>query len=251
MMLAEQVAEFYPDLKDERFESAFAIYHQRYSTNTFPQWWLAQPFRMLAHNGEINTLKGNVNWMKSTRSGWRARISGRWPRTSNRSSRAASDSAALDAVFEVLVRAGATRRWPRPCWCPRHGRSRRQELPQAWQDMYSYCNSVMEPWDGPAALAMTDGRWVCAGLDRNGLRPMRYVVTGDGLMIAGSETGHGAGGRGDGRRERRAGPRPDDRRRHGRAAAVPRHRDQGRWPPARPFGDWVGKITDLDEAGRG
>jgi glutamate synthase (NADPH/NADH) large chain len=88
MMLAEQVAEFYPDLKDERFESAFAIYHQRYSTNTFPQWWLAQPFRMLAHNGEINTLKGNVNWMKSHEIRLSSRISGRWPRISNRSSRA-------------------------------------------------------------------------------------------------------------------------------------------------------------------
>jgi glutamate synthase (NADPH/NADH) large chain len=90
MMLAEQVAEFYPDLKDERFESAFAIYHQRYSTNTFPQWWLAQPFRMLAHNGEINTLKGNVNWMKSHEIRMASRpISARWPRTSSRSCRMA------------------------------------------------------------------------------------------------------------------------------------------------------------------
>jgi glutamate synthase (NADPH/NADH) large chain len=108
MMLAEQVAEFYPDLKDERFESAFAIYHQRYSTNTFPQWWLAQPFRMLAHNGEINTLKGNVNWMKSHEIRMASqRPSATWPRTSSRSSpQGSSDSAALDAVFEVLVRAG-------------------------------------------------------------------------------------------------------------------------------------------------
>jgi glutamate synthase (NADPH) large chain len=111
MMLAEQVAEFYPDLKDERFESAFAIYHQRYSTNTFPQWWLAQPFRMLAHNGEINTLKGNVNWMKSHE----IRMASRYafgelaedikPIVPS----GASDSGALDAVFEVLVRAGRSR----------------------------------------------------------------------------------------------------------------------------------------------
>jgi glutamate synthase (NADPH/NADH) large chain len=134
MMLAEQVAEFYPDLKDERFESAFAIYHQRYSTNTFPQWWLAQPFRMLAHNGEINTLKGNVNWMKSTRSGWRARISGRWPRTSNRSSRAgASDSAALDAVFEVLVRAGRNAPMAKTMLVPEAWSKTAAELPQAWR----------------------------------------------------------------------------------------------------------------------
>jgi glutamate synthase (NADPH/NADH) large chain len=190
MMLAEDVAVFYPDLMDARFESAFAIYHQRYSTNTFPQWWLAQPFRMLAHNGEINTLKGNLNWMKSHE----IRLSSKYfgdlaedikPIVQQGS----SDSAALDAVFEVLVRAGRSAPMAKTMLVPESWSKQGDELPQAWRDMYSYCNSVMEPWDGPAALAMTDGRWVCAGLDRNGLRPMRYVVTGDGLLIAGSEAG--------------------------------------------------------------
>ncbi len=190
MMLAEQVAEFYPDLQDDRFESAFAIYHQRYSTNTFPQWWLAQPFRMLAHNGEINTLKGNVNWMKSHEIRMAHGTFGEMaedikPIVPNGS----SDSAALDAVFEVLVRAGRNAPMAKTMLVPESWSKQAVELPQSWRDMYSYCNSVMEPWDGPAALAMTDGRWVCGGLDRNGLRPMRYVVTGDGLLIAGSEIG--------------------------------------------------------------
>ncbi|MEL6572435.1 MAG: glutamate synthase large subunit [Pseudomonadota bacterium] len=190
MMLAEQVAEFYPDLLEERFESAFAIYHQRYSTNTFPQWALAQPFRMLAHNGEINTLKGNVNWMRSheirmasTSFGEAAEdikpiIPG-----------GASDSSALDAVFETLVRAGRNAPMAKTMMVPEAWSQQAVEMPKAWQDMYGYCNAVMEPWDGPAALAMTDGRWVCGGLDRNGLRPLRYVVSGDGLLIAGSEVG--------------------------------------------------------------
>ncbi len=190
MMLAEQVAEFYPDLKDERFISAFAIYHQRYSTNTFPQWWLAQPFRMLAHNGEINTLKGNLNWMKSHEIRMASSAFGEMAEDIKPIVAAgSSDSAALDAVFEVLVRAGRSAPMAKTMLVPESWSKQAVELPQAWRDMYSYCNSVMEPWDGPAALAMTDGRWVCAGLDRNGLRPMRYVVTGDGMLIAGSEAG--------------------------------------------------------------
>ncbi|MFO7771097.1 MAG: glutamate synthase large subunit, partial [Roseovarius gahaiensis] len=190
MMLAEQVAEFYPDLQDERFKSAFAIYHQRYSTNTFPQWWLAQPFRMLAHNGEINTLKGNINWMKSHEIRMASSAFGDLAEDIKPIiPGGSSDSAALDSVFEVLVRAGRNAPMAKTMLVPESWSKQAEELPQAWRDMYSYCNSVMEPWDGPAALAMTDGRWVCAGLDRNGLRPMRYVVTGDGLVIAGSEAG--------------------------------------------------------------
>ncbi|MEM9780640.1 MAG: glutamate synthase large subunit, partial [Pseudomonadota bacterium] len=190
MMLAEQVAVFYPDLEDPRFESAFAIYHQRYSTNTFPQWWLAQPFRMLAHNGEINTLKGNVNWMRSHEIRMASDAFGEWqedikPIIANGS----SDSAALDSVFEVMVRAGRNAPMAKTMLIPEAWSKTATKMPDAWLDMYNYSNAVMEPWDGPAALAMTDGRWVCAGLDRNGLRPMRYVVTGDGLVIAGSEAG--------------------------------------------------------------
>ncbi len=190
MMLAEQVAEFYPDLKDPRFESAFAIYHQRYSTNTFPQWWLAQPFRMLAHNGEINTLKGNLNWLRSHEIRMASNAFGEMaddikPIVPGGS----SDSAALDAVFEVMVRSGRSAPMTKTILVPESWSKTVTDMPKAWTDMYAYCNAVMEPWDGPAALAMTDGRWVCGGLDRNGLRPMRFVVTGDGLLIAGSEAG--------------------------------------------------------------
>ncbi len=190
MMLAQDVANFYPDLMDDRFESAFAIYHQRYSTNTFPQWWLAQPFRMLAHNGEINTLKGNLNWMRSHEIRMASNTFGDAAGDIKPIVAAgSSDSAALDAVFEVMVRAGRSAPMAKTMMVPEAWSKNTTDMPQAWADMYAYCNAVMEPWDGPAALAMTDGRWVCAGLDRNGLRPMRYVVTGDGLLIAGSEAG--------------------------------------------------------------
>ncbi|MDU9006080.1 glutamate synthase large subunit [Sedimentitalea todarodis] len=249
MMLAEQVAEFYPDLMDERFESAFAIYHQRYSTNTFPQWWLAQPFRMLAHNGEINTLKGNMNWMRSHEIRMASSAFGDMaedikPIIANGS----SDSAALDSVFEVLVRAGRSAPMAKTMLVPESWSKQAVELPQAWCDMYSYCNSVMEPWDGPAALAMTDGRWVCAGLDRNGLRPMRYVVTGDGLVIAGSEAGMVPIDEAAVREKGALGP--------GQLLAVDMkkgklYRDRqikDKLSQALPFGEWVGKINDADAA---
>ncbi len=248
MMLAQDVAEFYPDLQDERFESAFAIYHQRYSTNTFPQWWLAQPFRMLAHNGEINTLKGNVNWMKSHEIRMASSTFGDMagdikPIIAN----GASDSAALDAVFEVLVRAGRNAPMAKTMLVPESWSKQAEELPQAWRDMYSYCNSVMEPWDGPAALAMTDGRWVCAGLDRNGLRPMRYVVTGDGLLIAGSEAGMVPVDEATVREKGALGP--------GQLLAVDMAEGKmyhdvaikNKLAASQPFGDWVGKINDLDD----
>ncbi len=247
MMLAEQVADFYPDLRDERFESAFAIYHQRYSTNTFPQWWLAQPFRMLAHNGEINTLKGNVNWMKSHEIRMASAAFGDMAEDIKPIiASGSSDSAALDAVFEVLVRAGRSAPMAKTMMVPESWSKQAVELPLAWRDMYSYCNSVMEPWDGPAALAMTDGRWVCAGLDRNGLRPMRYVVTGDGLLIAGSEAGMvpideatvvEKGALGPGQMlavDMKAGKLFRDTEIKDKLAA------------AQPFGDWVGRINDAD-----
>jgi len=248
MMLAEQVAEFYPDLKDERFESAFAIYHQRYSTNTFPQWWLAQPFRMLAHNGEINTLKGNLNWMKSHEIRMASGAFGDMAEDIKPIvPQGSSDSAALDAVFEVLVRAGRSAPMAKTMLVPESWSKQAEELPEAWRDMYSYCNAVMEPWDGPAALAMTDGRWVCAGLDRNGLRPMRYVVTGDGLVIAGSEAGMVPVEEARVVEKGALGP--------GQMLAVDMKKGQlfhdteikDKLSRALPFGDWVGKITDLDE----
>ncbi|WP_170588052.1 glutamate synthase large subunit [Ruegeria arenilitoris] len=248
MMLAEQVAVFYPDLMDERFESAFAIYHQRYSTNTFPQWWLAQPFRMLAHNGEINTLKGNINWMKSHEIRMASATFGDYAEDIKPIiAGGSSDSAALDSVFEVLVRAGRSAPMAKTMLVPESWSKQAVELPQAWRDMYSYCNSVMEPWDGPAALAMTDGRWVCAGLDRNGLRPMRYVVTGDGLVIAGSEAGMVPIDEASVKEKGALGP--------GQMLAVDMkkgklYRDKqikDKLAAALPFGEWVSKINDLDE----
>ncbi|MDF1706828.1 MAG: glutamate synthase large subunit [Paracoccaceae bacterium] len=249
MMLAEQVAEFYPDLQDPRFESAFAIYHQRYSTNTFPQWWLAQPFRMLAHNGEINTLRGNVNWMKSHEIRMASGAFGDLAEDIKPIVQAgSSDSAALDSVFEVLVRAGRSAPMAKTMLVPESWSKQAVELPQSWRDMYSYCNSVMEPWDGPAALAMTDGRWVCAGLDRNGLRPMRYVVTGDGLLIAGSEAGMVPIKEATVREKGALGP--------GQLIAVDMKEGKlfhdseikDRLAAAQPFGEWVGKINELDDA---
>ncbi|WP_085307527.1 glutamate synthase large subunit [Planktotalea arctica] len=248
MMLAEQVAVFYPDLMDERFESAFAIYHQRYSTNTFPQWWLAQPFRMLAHNGEINTLKGNVNWMKSHEIRMASGTFGDMAEDIKPIiPGGSSDSAALDSVFEVLVRAGRNAPMAKTMLVPESWSKQAVELPQSWRDMYSYCNSVMEPWDGPAALAMTDGRWVCAGLDRNGLRPMRYVVTGDGLLIAGSEAGMVPIDEATVVEKGALGP--------GQILAVDMQagklfRDteiKDQLAASQPFGEWVGKINELDE----
>ncbi|WP_439563284.1 glutamate synthase large subunit [Roseinatronobacter sp.] len=248
MMLAEQVAEFYPDLKDDRFESAFAIYHQRYSTNTFPQWWLAQPFRMLAHNGEINTLKGNLNWLKSHEIRMASSAFGEMAEDIKPIvASGASDSAALDSVFEVLVRAGRSAPMAKTMLVPEAWSKQAVEMPKPWRDMYSYCNSVMEPWDGPAALAMTDGRWVCAGLDRNGLRPMRYVVTGDGLLIAGSEAGMVVVDELAVREKGALGP--------GQMIAVDMvegrlYHDteiKNKLAGAQPFGDWNDKIVDLND----
>ena len=189
MFLAEQLTSFYPDLLDPRFVSNFAIYHQRYSTNTFPTWPLAQPFRILAHNGEINTLRGNINWMKSHETRLASEAFGEHIDDVKPVIQVGgSDSASLDAVFEILIRAGRPLPMVKSLMVPEAAGSART-MPQAHRDMYSYLNSVMEPWDGPAALAMTDGRWVLGGMDRNGLRPMRYAVTQNGLLVAGSEAG--------------------------------------------------------------
>ncbi|WP_444461088.1 glutamate synthase large subunit [Rhodobacter capsulatus] len=247
MMLAEQVAEFYPDLKDDRFESAFAIYHQRYSTNTFPQWWLAQPFRMLAHNGEINTIKGNINWMKSHEIRMASTAFGDAAEDIKPIIPAGvSDSGALDAVFEVMVRSGRSAPMTKTMLVPEAWSKATTDMPKAWQHMYAYCNSVMEPWDGPAALAMTDGRWVCGGLDRNGLRPMRYVVTGDGMLIAGSEAGMVPVDEMNVREKGALGP--------GQMIAVDMREGKlyhdkdikNRLANSQPFGEWVEKVVDLN-----
>ena len=252
MMLAEEVGVFYPDLQDPRFVSAFAIYHQRYSTNTFPRWWLAQPFRMLAHNGEINTLKGNLNWLRSHEIRMSSDYFGELAEDIKPIVLpGSSDSAALDNVFEVLVRAGRIAPMAKSMLVPEAWSKLATKMPQAWQDMYAYSNAVMEPWDGPAALAMTDGRWVCGGLDRNGLRPMRYVVTGDGLVIAGSEAGMV--------------PTDDlavvEKGALGPGQLIAVDMGEGRlyrdaevkdlMAASQPFGEWIGSITDLEDVASG
>ncbi|NKD87779.1 glutamate synthase large subunit [Haematospirillum sp. 15-248] len=189
MFLAEQLDTFYPDLADERFESPFAIYHQRYSTNTFPTWRLAQPFRMLAHNGEINTLSGNINWMRAHETRLESPVFGARVRDLKPVIQpGGSDSAALDNVFELLVRAGRPAPAVKAMMIP-ESLSSGSVMPDAHRHFFRYSNCVMEPWDGPAAVCAYDGRWVIAGLDRNGLRPLRYTITGDDLLIVGSETG--------------------------------------------------------------
>jgi len=190
MFLAEDIDDFFPDLKDERFVSRAAIYHQRYSTNTFPQWWLAQPFRMLAHNGEINTLKANANHMKSHEIKMASAAFGeRAGDVKPVIQKGSSDSAALDSVFELLVRAGRSAPMAKTLLIPEAYSKRGDLMPESWRSLYEYCNAVMEPWDGPAALAAYDGRWCMAGLDRNGLRPLRYSISKNGILAVGSETG--------------------------------------------------------------
>jgi len=187
LFLAESLSDFYPDLKDERFTSRLAIFHQRYSTNTFPQWWLAQPFRCLAHNGEINTIRGNKNWMISHEIKMASIAFGEQSEDIKPVIPAgASDTAALDAVFEAICRSGRDAPTAKMMLVPE---AYADDLPPSHAAAYQYLASVMEPWDGPAALAMTDGRWAVAGLDRNALRPLRYTYTSDGLLVVGSEAG--------------------------------------------------------------
>ena len=189
MLLADQMTAFYPDLDDAAMASALALVHQRYSTNTFPTWDLAQPFRYLCHNGEINTLKGNVNWMRAREPLLRDGTTGR--RIGELSPvcvPGGSDSAALDNALELLLDSG------RPL-----AQCMMMLVPEAWQhhatmsrakrDFYAYHSCFMEPWDGPAAIPFTDGVQVGAILDRNGLRPSRYTVTRGGRVIMASETG--------------------------------------------------------------
>jgi len=188
MMLAEALADFYPDLNDQRVEANVALFHQRYSTNTFPEWRLAQPFRMLAHNGEINTLRGNANWMRSHEIRMAAAAFGSDDATVKPVIQSGgSDSAALDNVFEVLVRAGRPAPMVKALLIPEAPIE--DVISDDHRALYAYCNAVMEPWDGPAAICATDGRWVVAGKDRNGLRPLRVAQTTDGLLICGSEAG--------------------------------------------------------------
>lgn len=189
MFLAENLTDFYPDLLDERFVSRFAIYHQRYSTNTFPTWKLAQPFRKIAHNGEINTLSGNVNWMSAHEARFSApELDAYMDDLKPVVQVAGSDTAALDNVFELLTFAGRDAPMAKSLLVPASAGANSAMSPEV-RAFFRYCHAVIEPWDGPAALCATDGRWVIAGLDRAGLRPLRYSLTKDGLLIVGSETG--------------------------------------------------------------
>jgi len=189
MFLAESLSDFYPDLKDKRFVSRFAIFHQRYSTNTFPSWDLAQPFRTLAHNGEINTIKGNINWMKIHEQDMSNNLFENIEDLKPVISSGNSDSAALDNVFELLVRSGKSVPLTKLMLIPDAWSKRRKTVSKTHQQLFNFLNSTIEPWDGPAAIAATDGKWIIAAQDRNGLRPLRYTVTSDKLLYAGSETG--------------------------------------------------------------
>ena len=189
MLLANQVDTYYQDLKDERLMSALALVHQRFSTNTFPSWDLAHPFRMIAHNGEINTVRGNVNWMTARRYSMASQLFGEdlakvWPLIPE----GQSDSACFDNALELLVAGG----YPM-------AHAMMMLIPEAWagnplmdeqrRAFYEYHAALMEPWDGPAAVAFTDGRQIGATLDRNGLRPARYLITDDDLVVMASEMG--------------------------------------------------------------
>ncbi len=189
MFLAEALADFYIDLKDKSFKSRFAIFHQRYSTNTFPSWDLAQPFRTLAHNGEINTLKGNVNWMRIHEQDMSSKIFKNIEDLKPVIIPGNSDSASLDNVFELLTHSGKLAPLIKLMMIPDAWSKRSKIVPKNHQQLFNFLNSTIEPWDGPAAICATDAKWVLASVDRNGLRPLRYTITSDGLIFAGSETG--------------------------------------------------------------
>ena len=189
LLLAPQISKFYPELSDPEVKSALCLVHQRFSTNTFPSWKLAHPYRYIAHNGEINTLRGNVNWMNARQSVLRSPLFGDdLQKLAPIIAPSGSDSAAFDNAAELLFQAG--RSLP-------HVMS--MLIPEAWagnphmkaekRAYYEYHASLMEPWDGPAAIAFTDGRVIGATLDRNGLRPGRYVITHDDLVVMASEAG--------------------------------------------------------------
>ena len=189
MLLARDIANYYLELKDPRVASALALVHQRFSTNTFPTWELAHPFRMIAHNGEINTLRGNVNWIRARQQAISSPVLGKdldkvWPLIYP----GQSDSASFDNALELLVMGGYSL-----------AHAMMLLIPEAWEGhtlmdparraFYEYHAAMMEPWDGPAAVAFTDGRQIGATLDRNGLRPARYLVTDDDHVVMASETG--------------------------------------------------------------
>ncbi|MCZ4492969.1 MAG: gltB, partial [Conexibacter sp.] len=189
MLISHQLRNFFPDLKDERFISALALVHSRFSTNTFPSWDLAHPFRVIAHNGEINTLMGNANWMRARESQLASDLFGLDLQKVMPIVRpGGSDSATFDNVLELLMLAGRTLPHAAMMMIP-EAYVGRDDLPDHLKAFYAFHSCLMEPWDGPAAVCFTDGRVVGATLDRNGLRPGRWCETKDGWVILGSEAG--------------------------------------------------------------
>ena len=189
LLLAPQIARFYPELDDPEFVSALCLVHQRFSTNTFPTWQLAHPFRYIAHNGEINTLRGNVNWMHARQSILESPLFGAEIKKLFPVNPAnGSDSSSFDNVLELLVQSGRSLPHAMSMLIPEAWASN-PHMPADKQAFYEYHCSLMEPWDGPAAIAFTDGRVIGATLDRNGLRPARYMVTEDDLIVMASEAG--------------------------------------------------------------
>ncbi len=189
MLLAAQFPQYYPDLTDPRTETAIALVHQRYSTNTFPSWDLAHPYRYLCHNGEINTLRGNVNWMNARQHLFESPLFGEEMRhLLPIIQEGQSDSACFDNALELLVQSGRTLPHALMMMIP-EAWEHHATMPEPRKAFYEYNLSLMEPWDGPALIAFTDGVQVGAMLDRNGLRPARYVVTDDGLVAMASEMG--------------------------------------------------------------
>ncbi|WP_445995878.1 glutamate synthase large subunit [Okibacterium fritillariae] len=188
MVTTLQLEPFYPDLSDERFASKLAIVHSRYSTNTFPSWRLAQPLRMMAHNGEINTVQGNRNWMRARQSQLESELIGDIRPLLPIITPGASDSASFDEVLELLTLTGRSLPHAMMMMVP-EAWEKQNGLDDELRDFYEFNSMQMEPWDGPAALTFTDGTLVGATLDRNGLRPGRWLETTDGLIVLGSEIG--------------------------------------------------------------
>jgi glutamate synthase (NADPH/NADH) large chain len=188
MLTSEQLGEYFLDLQDKRIQSAIALVHSRFSTNTFPSWDLAQPFRMLAHNGEINTVKGNRFWMKARESILKSDVLGDLEKIYPIIEPDKSDSASLDNVLEFLVMSGKSLPYAMSILIPESWNEQNPISPEL-KAFYQYHSTFMEPWDGPASLIFSDGRYIGGMLDRNGLRPSRYVITNDDLMVMGSEVG--------------------------------------------------------------
>lgn len=189
MLTPMQLGQYFLDLKDPRMKSAIAVVHSRFSTNTFPTWDLAQPFRMLAHNGEINTIRGNRLWMQAREGLLQSDVFGDdLPKLFPIIEPNMSDSASLDNVFEFLVQTGRTLPHALTMMVPESWNSK-NPIPDSLKAYYEYHSTIMEPWDGPAALVFTDGRYVGGTLDRNGLRPSRYIITKNDMIVMGSEVG--------------------------------------------------------------